>query len=94
MKLVTNKKQESYENAKICYIYKEIFEDKYAQDKRSCKFKHHCHYAGQSRSVAHSIYFLKYKIPKKITIVFDKESNYENFSKKSLQKNLKNHLLV
>ena len=28
MKLFINEQQESYENAKICYIYKEKFEDK------------------------------------------------------------------
>ena len=34
MKLLTNEKQESYENAKICYICKEKFKDKYAKDKK------------------------------------------------------------
>ena len=34
MKLLTKEQQESYENAKICYIYKEKFEDKYAIDKK------------------------------------------------------------
>ena len=29
MKLLTNKQQKSYENAKICYIYKEKLKDKY-----------------------------------------------------------------
>ena len=33
MKLLTNKQQESYENAKFCYICKEKFEDEYAEDK-------------------------------------------------------------
>ena len=28
IKLFTNEQQESYENAKICYIYKKKFEDK------------------------------------------------------------------
>ena len=32
MKLLTNKQQELYENAKICYICKEKFEDKYIKD--------------------------------------------------------------
>ena len=34
MKLLTKELQESYENAKICYICKEKFEDKYAKDKK------------------------------------------------------------
>ena len=33
MKLLTNELHKSYENAKICYICKEIFEGKYAKDK-------------------------------------------------------------
>ena len=33
MKLLTNKQQESYENAKFCYICKEKLEDEYAEDK-------------------------------------------------------------
>ena len=33
MKLLTNKQWESNENAEICYVCKEMFEDKYAKDK-------------------------------------------------------------
>ena len=33
MELLTKEQQESYENAKICYICKEKFEDKYTKDK-------------------------------------------------------------
>ena len=33
MKLLTKEQQESYENAKICYIGKEKFENKYLKDK-------------------------------------------------------------
>ena len=47
MKLLTNKQQKSYENAKICYICNEKFEDKYAKDKKYCKVKDHCHYTGE-----------------------------------------------
>ena len=32
MKLLTNEQQESYENAKICYICKEKFGNKYLKD--------------------------------------------------------------
>ena len=32
MKLLTNEQQKSYENAKICYICKEKFENKYLKD--------------------------------------------------------------
>ena len=34
IKLLTNELQESYENAKIYYIYKEKFENKYLKDQK------------------------------------------------------------
>ena len=37
MKLLTNKQKESYENARICYICKEKFEDKHTKDKNLIK---------------------------------------------------------
>ena len=33
MKLLTKQQQESYENAKSCYIYKEKLQNKHAKDK-------------------------------------------------------------
>ena len=39
MKLLTNKHQEWYENAKFCYICTEKCKDKYAKDKKYCKVK-------------------------------------------------------
>ena len=46
MKLLTKKQQESYENAKICYICKEKVENKYVKDKKYCKVRDHCHHKG------------------------------------------------
>ena len=46
-------------------------EDKFAKDKKYCKVRNHCHYTGEYRGAAHSIYNLNYMIPK---------SNYHNFS--------------
>ena len=40
----TKELHESYENAKICYIFQEKFENKYLNDKRICKVRDHCHY--------------------------------------------------
>ena len=58
--LYTTKEQyESYENAKICYICKEKFEDKYAKDKKYHKVRDNCHYIGEYRGSAHSICNLK-----------------------------------
>ena len=34
MKLLTKDEEESYENAKLCYICKEKFENKYMKDKK------------------------------------------------------------
>ena len=77
MKLLTKEQQESYENAKICYICKEKFENKYVKDKKYCKVRDHCHYTGEYRGAAHSICNLKYSVPKKIPIVFHNGSNYD-----------------
>ena len=65
LKLLTNKQQKSYENAKVCYICKEMFEDKYAKGKKYCKVRVHCYYTGEYRGAAHSIFILKYIIPNK-----------------------------
>ena len=48
MKLLTKEQQESYENAKICYIYNEKFENKYLKDKKYKVIDHH-HYTGEYR---------------------------------------------
>ena len=70
MQLLTNEQQQSYEKAKICYICKEKFENKYLKDKKYRKIRYYCHYAGKYRGVVDSICYLKYSVPKKIAIVF------------------------
>ena len=77
MKLLTKEHQKSYENAKICYIRKQKFENRYLKDKKHCKVRDHCHYTGEYRGAAHSICNLKYSIPKNIPIVFHNGSNYD-----------------
>ena len=47
MKLITKEQQKSCENAKICYICKEKFEDKHAKENKYCK--------GKYRGAAYSI---------------------------------------
>ena len=49
VKLLTKEQQESYENAKICYICKEKIENKYLKDKKYHKVRDHCHHAGEHR---------------------------------------------
>ena len=59
--MLTKEQHESYENAKICYICEEKFENKYFKDKKYYKVRDCCHYAGEYRGAAHSIYNLKYR---------------------------------
>ena len=76
MKLLTKEQQESYENAKICFISKDKSENKYVKDKKYCEVRGHCHYTGKYRGAVHSICNLKCSLPKKIPIVFHNRSNY------------------
>ena len=46
LKLLTKELQESYENAKICHICKEKFENENLKDKKYRKIRDHCHYTG------------------------------------------------
>ena len=64
MELLTKEQQESYENAKICYICKEKVENKYLKHKKYLKVRDHCHYTGEYRGAAHSICHSKYSVPK------------------------------
>ena len=51
MKLLTKEQQESYENAKTCFICKEKFENKYFRDKNYCKIRDYCHYTEQYKGL-------------------------------------------
>ena len=59
LELLTNDQQKSYENAKICYICKEKFKNKYLRHKKHHKVIDHCHYTKECRGAAHSICYLK-----------------------------------
>ena len=77
MKLLTKEQQESYENAKICYICKQKFENKYVKDKKIVKLEIIVFtLLGEYIRAAHSISNLKYGIPKKIPIAFHNGYNY------------------
>ena len=58
----TNDHQKSFETSKICYICKEKFKDKYAQDKKYRKVRDNCHYTGEFRIAAHSLCNSKYSL--------------------------------
>ena len=63
LKFLTEEQQESYKNAKICYICKKQLENNFLKDKKYRKFGDHCHYTREYRGAAHSICNLKYRIP-------------------------------
>ena len=44
---------------------------------KNCRLPANCHYAVEYRGAAHSIYNLKYSIPKEIAIVFRNGPNYD-----------------
>ena len=65
---------ENYNNQKVCYICKKEF---YKSDKKHHKVRDHCHYPGKYRGAAHNICNLRYKIPKKIPMIFHNGSTYD-----------------
>ena len=77
MKLLTKEQQESYENAKICYICKEKFENKYLKDKKCQKVSDHCHYIIINKRCCAYYCNLKYSVPKNIPITFYNGSNFD-----------------
>ena len=80
MKLLAKEHEESNENAEVCYICKEKFENKYLKD---IKYWYHSHYIGEYRGAAHSICNLQYSATKKFFIVFQNGSMIMILSKKS-----------
>ena len=96
MKLLTKEHQESYENAEICYIFKEKFRNKYLKDKKYRKVRDNCHCIGERRGAAHILCNLKHSVPEKIPIVFYNRSNddYHFIIKELAEKFLKKLLVL
>ena len=69
MRLWTKEQRESYENAKIYYVYEEKLKNKYLAYKKYCKVRDDCHYTGEYRGAVHSICNLKYSVCKKTMII-------------------------
>ena len=67
---LTEEEKESYENQEICHICKKEFNN-------DNKVRDHCHYTGKYRGAAHKKGNLRYKIPKKIPVVFHSGSIYD-----------------
>ena len=76
---LTDEKNESCENQKVCSICKKEFstnENEKNVFKLYYKVGDQCHYTGKFRGAAHSICYLRYKTPKKIPAVFHNGSTY------------------
>ena len=78
---LTDKKTKSSEKQKVFQICKkESSTDK--NDKNAFKIyskvRDHCHYTGKFRGAAHSICSLRYKTPKKVSVVYHTGSRYDN----------------
>ena len=81
---LTKKEEENYNNQTVCYICEKEFDK---SDKKHHKVRDHCHYTGKHRGAAHSIFNLRYKIPKEIPIAFHNGSTYDyHFINKELVK--------
>ena len=89
LRLLTKEQEKSYENAKICYICIEKFENKYFKRKKYRNARDHCHYTGEYRGTAHSICNLNYSVPKKVPIV-----SHNHFIITELAEEFKNNLPV
>ena len=75
-----NEEKETHENQKTCYICEQEFctdENNKKEFKLKQKVRDYCHYTGKYRGAAHSICNLRYKIPKKIPVVFHNGSTYD-----------------
>ena len=83
-------KEEIYHNRqKICYICKKEFNN---NGKKNYKVRDHCHYTGKYRGATHNIFNLRYKVPKKIPIVFHNGSTYDyHFIIKEIVKEFKSN---
>ena len=66
-----------YQEAKVCHICGKVMLEKFAKDKNYRKNRDHCHYTGKYRGAAHSICNLKFNVPNEISIVFQRDSNYD-----------------
>ena len=78
--LLTDKEIKLYEEQKACHICKGKFcYDKNKKNKYDLhhQVKDHCHYTVKFREAAHNVYNLRYKVPKKIPVVFHNGSAYD-----------------
>ena len=80
MTLLENEKTTIYQSQKVCHICKEKFcydENNEKEFKLCQNVRDHCHYPGEFRGAACIICNLRYKIPRRIPIVFHNGSTYD-----------------
>ena len=73
---LTDEENKSYEKQNVCYICQKEFNTDDDDYKQYHKVRDHCHYTGKFRRAAHNICNLRYKTPKKITVIFHNGSTY------------------
>ena len=86
MKLLLKEQQESYGHAKIYYICKEKFANKYLKDKKYHKVRDHCHYKQEYRGDVYSLWQVYNQI---LSIIFLKEFIELNVNSNTIIKNVK-----
>ena len=80
---LTKEEKINYNDQKVCYICKKEFntidttKSSSLERKKHHKVRDHCHYTGKYRGAAHNICNLRYKVPKKIPVVFHNGSTYD-----------------
>ena len=84
MKLLSKEQQESYEYAKIYYIFKEKFGNKYLKDKKYCKVRNRYHYTGEYRGIIYQYQY--YQI---LLLIYLKDFIELNVNQNMLIKNVK-----
>ena len=84
----TDKEINLYERQKVCY--KKYDKNKKSEYELYHKVRDHCYYTGKVRAAAHNICNLRYKVLKKIPIVFHNGSIYDyHFIVKQLAEDFK-----
>ena len=77
---LTDEENKSYENQKVCYIFKKEFNTDNDDDgnKKYHKVRDHYHCTGKFRGAAYNIYNLRHKTLKEISVVFYNGSTYDH----------------
>ena len=73
---LTKKGEKKHNKQEVRYICEKGFSTD-VNNKKYHKVRDHCHYTGKYRGAAHDICNLRYKIPKKIPVVFHNGSTYD-----------------